>query len=393
MAANRVRVAVVGTGHWAEVAHIPGWQRDPRAEVVALADINETALAAAASTFGVTRTETDYRALLDSPDIDVIDVATGNQAHFQITWDALNAGKHVLCEKPVHNDYRQTTAAAQLAAGRGLRTKLGFTFRYAPAIRYARDLIDSGFVGEPYIFNGYEQNSQWIDPATPLRQVKPDADPAQIAVSSIEGYGAPIIDIMHWWLGAPLTAVVGAMRNFVPERMIRDTGQMTRANIDDGDMWIAEFASGALASIQSSYVTVGNFPGIEARIYGSEGAIIVRLVEEFGICQTIKTATKGAVEFTTAQIPEQYFPPGGHSGEPWPNLFYSGLVSDFASEILDPGRPAQGDFAQGALVQETINAFERSFRDRAWVSFPLGEGAPDRAAAGDGAAEVAQAAS
>src|SRR5258708_32153817 len=126
------------------------------------------------------------------------------------------------------------------------------------------------------MLNGCEQNSQWIDPATPLRQVDPDADPAEIAVSSIEGYGAPVIDIMHWWVGAPLRAVVGTMRNFVPVRMVRDTGQMTRVNIDAGAMWIAEFCSGALASIQPSYVPVGSYPGIEARIYGSEGAIIVR---------------------------------------------------------------------------------------------------------------------
>ena len=369
---ERVRVAVVGAGRWAQVAHIPGWQREPRAEVVALADIDADVAGEVAAKFSVPCAVTDYRELLDDPDIDVVDVVTGNRPHFGVSWDALSAGKHVLCEKPVHTDYRKTRDAAALAAARGLRTKLGFTFRYAPAIRYAKDLIDSGFVGEPYIFNGFEQNSQWIDPATPLRQFDPEDDPEQIAVSSIEGYGAPIIDIMHWWLGAPLTAVVGAMRNFVPQRIIRDTGQMTRANIDDGDMWIAEFGGGALASIQSSYVTVGNYPGIEARLYGSEGAVIVRLVDEFGICQTIKTARKDAVEFAEDRIPDRYFPSGGHSGEPWEYLFYSCLVSDFIAEILDGGRPSQGDFAQGALVQETINAFEESFRRRAWVDFPLG---------------------
>jgi len=368
---ERVRVAVVGAGRWAQAAHIPGWQREPRAEVGALADIDAEVAGEVAAKFSIPRAVTDYRELLDDPDIDVVDVVTGNRPHFGVSWDALSAGKHVLCEKPVHTDYRKTRDAAALAAARGLRTKLGFTFRYAPAIRYAKDLIDSGFVGEPYIFNGFEQNSQWIDPATPLRQFGPEDDPEQIAVSSIEGYGAPIIDIMHWWVGSPLTAVVGTMRNFVPERMVRDTGRMTRANIDDGDMWIAEFSSGALASIQSSYVTVGNYPGIEARIYGSAGAIIVRLVDEFGCCQTIKTARGDAVEFTDAEIPDRFFPPGGHSGEPWEYLFYSNLVADFLDEICDNDRASQGDFAQGALVQETINAFEASFRARAWTCFPL----------------------
>ena len=158
-------------------------------------------------------------------------------------------------------------------------------------------------------------------------------------MSSIEGYGAPIIDIMHWWMGSELSSVVGAMRNFVPNRIIRDTGLMTRANIDDGDMWIAEFGSGALASIQSSYVTVGNYPGIEARLYGSEGAVIVRLVDEFGCCQTIKTARKDAVEFTEAEIPAGYFPAGGTSAESWDYLFYSNLVADFLDEIGDQARP------------------------------------------------------
>ncbi len=166
------------------------------------------------------------------------------------------------------------------------------------------------------------------------------------------------------------------MRNFVPVRMIRDTGKMTRVNIDDGDMWIAEYEGGTLASIQSSYVTVGNYPGIEARIFGSEGAIIARLVDEFGICQTIKTATKHSVEFTQVDIPDEFFPQGGHSGEPWEYLFYSNLIADFISEIAGDSPACQGDFAQASLVQETINAFEASFRRRAWVDFPLGGPTP-----------------
>ena len=372
MSSKELRVAVVGAGRWAERAHIPGWQRDPRVEVAALVDTDAEVLGRVAAEFGIERTATDYREILDDPSIHVIDVATGNEAHFQASWDALEAGKHVLCEKPVHRDARQTKRAAELAASKGLKTKLGFTFRFAPAVMYAKDLIDAGFVGDPYVFNGYEQNSQWIDPATPLRQAEAaEPDGAEITVSSIEGYGAPVIDIMHWWIGRPLANVVGTMRNFVPVRMVRATGKMQRMNIDDADMWLCEFEPDVMASIQSSYVTVGNYPGIEARLYGSEGAVIIRLVDEFGICQTIRTARKDAVEFTEVAIPDRFFPPGGNSGEPWEYLFYSNLVSDFITEITDDSRPSQGDFGQGALVQETINAFEASFRRRAWVSFPL----------------------
>src|SRR5579875_2531158 len=369
-------VAVIGAGRWARKAHLPAWRRDRRARVLRLVDTDEPVLAESGRLFEVEDLATDYREALDDPRIDVIDVVTSNRAHFEIAWAGLEAGKHVLCEKPVHHDFRQTQRAADLAKAKGLKTKLGFTFRYAPATLYAKDLIDQGFVGEPYVFNGYEQNSQWIDPATPLRQAEGAApDGAEISVSSIEGYGAPIIDIMHWWVGRPLTSVVGTWRNFVPVRMLRSTGTIERMNIDDGDMWICEFDTDVIASIQSSYVTVGNYPGVEARIYGSEGALIVRLVEEAGICQTIRTATKEAVEFVEREIPQRYFPDGGSSTDPWPRLFYSNLVRSFADEIIGGGTANEGDFAQGALVQRTINAFERSARERRWVALGEVEGA------------------
>ena len=371
---GKVRVGVLGAGAWAKFAHIPGYQRDPRCELVAIADpIVERAQEFAAE-FGIPSVYGSHAELIARDDIDLVDVCTPSATHFELSWAALEAGKHVLCEKPVAYDYTETLRAAAFARSKGLKTKLGFTFRYAPSMRYMKELIDQGFVGTPYIFNGYEQNSQWLDPQTPLRQVDIDADQSIIQVSSLEGYGAPIMDIGHLFMGSRFEQVVGTMKNFIAERMVRETGTMMRMNIDDGDIFIGEFANGAIGSIQTSFVTVGNYPGIEARVYGSKGALICRLVEENGICETLKAATGDQVEFRELDIPERFYPPGGNREESWRSLFYANLVSSFISEILSDGPENEGNFEDGAHVQELINAVELSFRQRKWIGIPLTAG-------------------
>jgi len=211
---------------------------------------------------------------------------------------------------------------------------VGLTFRYSPAMRYMRELVAGGFIGTPFIFNGYEQNSQWLDPKTPLRQVDHTADQSVIQVSSLEGYGAPIIDLAHLMVGRR------------PHRGRRDAAQLhsradgARHQPHDAhehrrrDIFLGEFANGALCSIQTSFVTVGNYPGIEARVYGSEGALICRLVEEAGVCETLRAARPDQVEFRDVDIPDRCYPPGGSRTESWRTLFYANLVSSFISEIL-----------------------------------------------------------
>ena len=81
------------------------------------------------------------------------------------------------------------------------------------------------------------------------------------------------------------------------------------------------------------------------------------------------------MEFVEQEIPQKYFPEGGNSREPWPFLFYSNLIKNFTDEIIGEAADAQGDFAQGALVQRTINAFERSYRERKWINFDEVQGA------------------
>ena len=371
MPSSKLRVGVLGAGAWAQHAHIPGWQRDPRCEIVAICDPRIDLAQDFARQFSIPEATDDWQALVARPDIDVIDVVTPSHTHMELSWAALQAGKHVLCEKPVAYDFRETLRASAFAQSKNLKTKLGFTFRYSPGVLYAKSLIDEGFVGTPFIFNGYEQNSQWLDPQNPLRQVDPDADQSKLQTSSLEGYGAPIIDIGHWWVGADYTSVVGTMRNFIPERMVRATGRMMRMNIDDGDIFMGEYANGAIGTIQTSFVTVGNYPGIEARIYGEKGAIICRLVEEFGVAETIKIATPDSVEFKQVEIPQRFYPTGGHPRESWRSLFYANLIKDFIDEIIEGGDRNQGNFADGAWVQETINAVERSFHERRWVDLPL----------------------
>jgi predicted dehydrogenase len=369
--ASKLRVGVLGAGAWARGAHVPGWLRESRCEVVAICDVERERAAALAGEFGIEQATDDWQRVVGQADIDIIDVVTPSHTHYELACAALEAGKHVLCEKPVAYDFRRTRAAAEAARSKGLKTKLGFTFRYSPGVQYARALLDDGFVGTPFIFNGYEQNSQWLDPSVPLRQVDPTADQSTLQTSSLEGYGAPIIDIAHWWVGADLARVVGTLRNFIPNRMVRATGRIMRMNIDDGDIFLGEFANGAITSIQSSFVTIGNYPGVEARLYGDRGAIICRLVEEHGVAETIKLARPDAVEFDDVEIPQQFYPPGGHARESWRSLFYANLIRDFVDEIVDGGERNQGNFDDGAWVQEVINAVERSFHERRWVDLPL----------------------
>lgn len=369
-----IRVGVLGAGAWARHAHLPGYRRDPRCTVVAIADPNRALAQQAAADFGIPVVGHDHRDVVHRDDIDIVDVCTPSATHFDLSMTALEAGKHVLCEKPVAFDYRETLRAAAVARSRRLKTRLGFTFRFSPAMRYMKALIDEGFIGRPFIFNGFEQNSQWLDPATPLRQVDPDADPSVLQVSSLEGYGAPIIDLAMWFTGSPFTAVVGSLRNFIPERMVRATGRLMRMNIDDGDIFLGEFANGALGSIQTSFVTVGNYPGLEARIYGSEGALVCRLVEEHGVCEVLRAAKPDAVEFRELAVPERFYPPGGTPRESWRTLFYANLISSFISEVSSDDDRNEADFSDGARVQEVINAVERSFRERRWVDLPLETG-------------------
>ncbi len=383
---ERLRVGVIGAGRWCRRAHLPGFAGSPLCELVAICDLDGDIASAAARDFGIPHVYRDYQEIFSRNDIDVVDIVTraGDQhdmTHQILTFEALEAGKHVLVEKPVCHDYRDVLRAQALAEAKGLKTKVGLTFRYAPAVQYMFALAREGFVGDPFVYNGYEQNSQWLDPDYPMDKrihrtypaVRPSfhtgLGPEGIGVFSLEGYGAPTIDIGLECIGADLERVAGLMMNMVKMRRLTNLDtERSRINVDDTDIFIGEGTNGTMFSLQSSIVTVGNYPGIEARIFGSKGGLQVRLVEEFGVIQTIKGAKADAVEYVDMKIPDTFFPPSYREGQSWDQVFYACLVHNFMQEIRDGGSVNQGNFTQSARVQKVINMAAKAHYEKRWVS-------------------------
>jgi len=346
-----------------------------------IGDIDQAKADEFAEEFDIPHATDDSNSVMEDSEVNIVDIATSSDTHFELAMEALGHDKHVLCEKPVAHDYQDTLKAAEKAEEKDLKTKMGFEFRFTPAAKFARDLIDDGFVGRPFFFNGYEQNSQWLDPRNPLRQEDPDMDKSKLQTASLEGYGAPIIDIGHDWVGEDLDRVIGVMQNFIEERVVRDIEEddPVRMNIDDGSVFLGEFENGTLSTIQTSFVTPGSYPGIEARIYGEEGAIIVRMIQEGdGPAEQIWTAETDPqavdkakdIEFVEREVPEEYYPEGGGPDEDWRTLFYANLVSDFLDELTEDTDRNRANFEDGAWVQKTINAVELSAEEDRWVDFP-----------------------
>ncbi len=359
-------IGVIGANQWAQKAHLPGYAANDRARLAAICDIDLPRAHAMAERFGIPKVYADHHELLADPDVAVVDVCTPTHTHLQLSLDAIAAGKHVLSEKPLAERAGDAFAAAAAADARGVRTKLGFTFRYSPAMRRLRAWIADGTLGEIFHIHGFEQNSQFLDPHVPLRQVSPDAPRDRLIPSSVVGYGSHLVDLMRW-CGGEFAAVCGTMRNFIPERALRVASAKQRIPVEDGTVAIVEYVSGAQGLLQTSYIAVGNYPGVELRVYGSKGAAVARLISERGIAETLTVARADAVEFEPVKPDLAAFPPGTDLTTPWPELYYRNLVRHFVDEIVDDA-PPDCTFFDGAKSQEIVDAIVRSHDERAWVS-------------------------
>ena len=379
---GRLGIGMVGYAFMG-VAHSQGWRNarsffDPALvpDLIAIGGRDAAAAGAMARRFDWQHVETDWRALISRDDVDLVDICTPGDTHAEIAIAALEAGKHVLCEKPLANsvaEARAMVAAAERARTHGIRSMVGFTYRRVPAIALARQLVQEGRVGEIRHVRAQYLQDWLVDPESPLTW-RLDKDRA--GSGALGDVGAHIIDLAHFVTGERITGVSATTETFVAERPLPGavhglsaevgTGR-GRVTVDDAAIFIARLSGGALATFEATRFATGRKNSIRLEINGSRGSIAFDF-EDMNVLQ-VHDATAPAREsgFTRVIVTESTHPyvehwwPAGHG------LGYEHGFTHQAADLIDAiARDVDPvpTFADGLAVQEVLAAVELSAADR-----------------------------
>jgi predicted dehydrogenase len=390
MSPNVLRVGMVGYAFMGAV-HAHAWRNAHRffdlpttPELTAVAGRNKEAVSAAAEQLGFASMETDWRALVERDDIDLVDICTPGDSHAVIAVAALQAGKHVLCEKPLANtveEAEQMAAVARAEAERGVWAMCGFTYRRTPALALARRLVEAGRIGTVRQVRAQYLQDWLHDPDAPMTW---RLDKAKSGSGALGDLGAHLVDTTQWLTGQAITGVSAILQTFVTSRPL--SGERsglgghgeTDANaprgevtVDDAALFTARFADGAIATFEATRFALGRKNALRLEINGTAGSIAFDF-EENNVLQFFDGT--GPVEeqgFRRILVTEPEHPyvsawwPPGH-GLGYEHGFTHQVV-DLVSAIAENRQPAPS-FEDGLMVQRVLGAVEDSAaHDSGWT--------------------------
>ena len=338
-----------------------------------------------ADRWGWQQTSTDWRSVVQSPDIGLVDVATPNGVHAEQAIAALEAGKHVACEKPLAGRLAEAQAMTDAAESAKGSTFVWYNYRRVPAVALAQRLVASGALGRIYhVRAAYLQS--WGGPDTPLLW----RFQGDVAGSGAHGdLNAHIIDTVRFITGEEIVTVEGAIEHtFIEERDLlagaaggeiggagaATAGTKGRSTVDDAVLFLARMSGGALASFEASRLATGYHNGNRFEIHGERGALrfdFERMNELHFYSLDNDPAVQG---WTTIDVTR------AGSGHPyveawWPDSHGLGYEHTFVNQasdiltVLGGGQPvaALPDFADALKTQRVLHAATASARNRAPV--------------------------
>jgi predicted dehydrogenase len=373
-------------------AHSQGWRTVGRAfdlplrpVMAAISGRDGGAVRAAADRLGWAAVETDWRALIERDDVQLVDIGAPGDLHAPIAIAALRAGKHVLCEKPLANTVAEAeamAAAADAARVAGQVAMVGFNYRRVPAIALARRLVEQGRIGTlRHVRASYLQD--WLaDPAFPLTW-RLQAEHA--GSGALGDLGAHIVDLVQYLSGELITGVSGVASTFVKERPLPGGDGRGEVTVDDAVLATARLRSGALASLEATRFATGRKNALRIELNGSSGSLAFDLerLNELEFCDGTEPGETALLSW-----PERY-PTAGfrrilvtEPGHPylsawWPPGHTLGWEHTFSHEFRDlllaiaDGTQPSPSFADGLQVQRVLAAVAISAADgSAWTPVP-----------------------
>jgi predicted dehydrogenase len=353
--------AFMGKAHSNAWRNVASYFDVPAFEQKVLVGRDAAGVLAAASKYGWSESATDWRAVLDRDDIDIVDICAPGFMHAEIAIAALDAGKHVLVEKPLANTLAEAeamTEAARKARARGVQSMVGFNYRRVPALALARELIAEGRIGTVrHLRAAYLQD--WLsDPEAPMSwRLKREA----AGSGALGDIASHAIDQVLFLLGDHITEVSGRTHTFTTHR----PGAQGReeVTVDDAVWATLTLASGAIASVEVSRVASGQKNSLKLEIYGDKGSLLFDLenLNELSFLDaTVPVREQG---FRRILVNEPEHP---YIGAWWPQGHIIGWEHTFTHEIRDflaaigNGTQPSPSFEDGLAVQRILAAVEES---------------------------------
>ena len=371
-------------------AHSQGWRTAPHVfdlpltpEMALLVGRSPEPLAEAAQKLGWAATETDWRRAVERDDIDLVDICTPGDTHAEIAVAALEAGKHVLCEKPLANtvaEAERMAEAANKARVNGVRAMVGFTYRRVPAVALARRLVEQGRIGEVrHVRAQYLQD--WIaDPEAPLSWRLQKEKAGSGALGDI---GAHAADLAQYVIGDSISDVSGSLTTFVKERPLAAghsgltfTASVERGpvTVDDAAAFLARFRGGAVGVFETTRFARGRKNALRLEVNGSRGSLAfdfenMNYLEFYDAEEDPDTAGFHRILVTEPEHPyvAAWWPAGHGLGY---EHGFSHQVVDLVTAIAGGTDPAPS-FADGLQVQRVLAAVESSAGSGRWESVPV----------------------
>ncbi len=359
-------VAMIGYAFMGK-AHSNAWRNVasffdvPAFEQKILVGRDAAAVSDAAAKYGWSETATDWRAVLDRDDIHIVDICAPGWLHAEIAIAALEAGKHVLLEKPLANTLAEAeaiTSAAQAARAGGVQSMVGFNYRRVPALALAKEMIAAGRLGTVrQVRAAYLQD--WLaDESAPMtwRLTKDTAGSG--ALGDIASHA---IDQVLFLLGDQVTEVAGRLHTFVNQRP--GPGGPEEVTVDDAAWATLTLASGAVASVEASRVATGRKNSLQLEVYGDKGAITFDLenLNELRFLDATAPAREQGFRRIVVSEPDHPYMDGW-----WPQGHIIGWEHTFTHEIRDfllavgSGTEPSPSFEDGLEVQRILAAVEES---------------------------------